>query len=144
MSVKVDIPISKTEISNRLKEQIYSKWQLHWTTSPEYKHSKLFLSKPDTNRAKRILQLPRLKLIIFVEIITGHNNLSYFQFKVDPDFNPLCRFCEEENETFLHFITNCPHLKQNSSLSFKIVFGNLLGIRLNSFKFLNPHVVVQI
>ena len=55
MSVKVDIPISKTEISNRLKEQIYSKWHLRWTTNPEYKHSKFFLCKPDTNRAKRIL-----------------------------------------------------------------------------------------
>ena len=69
MSVKVDIPISKTEISNRLKEQKYSKRHLRWTTSPEYKHSKLFLSKPDTNRAKRILQLPRLKMKLFVEII---------------------------------------------------------------------------
>lgn len=48
----------------------------------------------------------------FVEIITGHNNLSYFQFKIDPDVNPLCRFCGEENETFHHFITTCPRLRQ--------------------------------
>ena len=100
MIVKVDIPKSKTEISNRLKEQIYSKWHLCWTTSPEYKHSKFFPSKPETNIAERILQLPWLKMKCFVEIITGHNNLSYFQFKVDPDVNPISRFCEEENETF--------------------------------------------
>ena len=48
----------------------------------------------------------------FVEIITGHNNLSYFHFKVDPDVNPMCRFCEEENETYHHFISNCPRLRQ--------------------------------
>ena len=47
-----------------------------------------------------------------VDIITGHNKLSYFQFKVDPDVNPLCRFCEEQNETFHHFITDCPRLRQ--------------------------------
>ena len=47
-----------------------------------------------------------------VEIITGHNNLSYFQFKVDPDVNPLCRFCDEQNESFHHFITDCPRLRQ--------------------------------
>ena len=70
------------------------------------------LNKPDTARAKKILQLPRLKMKRLVEIITGHNNLSYFQFKVDPDVNPLCRFCEEENETFHHFITDCPRLRQ--------------------------------
>ena len=57
---------------------------LRWTTSKEYKHSKLFLDKPNSNRAKKILQLPRLKMKRLVEIITGHNNLSYFQYKVDP------------------------------------------------------------
>ena len=47
-----------------------------------------------------------------VEVVTGHNNLSYFQFKIDPDVNPNCRFCEEQNETFHHFITDCPRLRQ--------------------------------
>lgn len=45
-------------------------------------------------------------------IITGHNNLSCFQFKIDPDVNPMCRFFEEEIETFHHFITTCPRLRQ--------------------------------
>ena len=35
-----------------------------------------------------------------------------FIFKFDPDVNPLCRFCEEQNETFHHFITDCPRLRQ--------------------------------
>ena len=112
MSIKLEVPISSTEISNRLKELIYDKWMLRWTTSKEYKHSKKFLDKPNTIRAKKILQLPRLKMKRLVEIVTGHNNLSYFQFKVDPDVNPLCRFCEEDNETFHHFITECPRLRQ--------------------------------
>ena len=47
-----------------------------------------------------------------VELITGHNNLSYFQFKIDPDVNPMCRFCEEQNETFHHYSTDCPRLRQ--------------------------------
>ena len=47
-----------------------------------------------------------------VEIITGHNNLSYFQFKVHPNVSPLCRFCEEQNGTFHHYITDCPRLRQ--------------------------------
>ena len=112
MSIKTDIPISKTEIANTLKEQVYNKWLLRWVTSTDYKHSKKFLNKPDSNRAKKILQLPRLKMKRLVEIITGHNNLSYFQFKVDPDVSPLCRFCEEQNETFHHYITDCPRLRQ--------------------------------
>ena len=112
MSIKIEVPISRTEIANRLKLQISNKWKLRRTTSKEYKHSKLFLEKPNPNLARKILQLPRLKMKKLVEIITGHNNLSYFQFKIDPDVNPLCRFCEENNETFHHFITDCPRLRQ--------------------------------
>ena len=78
----------------------------------------------DTNRAKRILQLPRLKMKRFVEITTVHNNLSYFQFKIDPDVNPMCRFCEEENETFHHFITNCPRPRQ---------------VRLDNIRYFTPY-----
>ena len=112
MSIKLDIPLSRTEISNKLKDLFNAKWKLRWKTSKDYKHSKKFLENPNQNRAKKILQLPRLKMKRLVEIITGHNNLSYFQFKIDPDVNPLCRFCEEANETFHHFITDCPRLRQ--------------------------------
>ena len=112
MSIKVDIPISRTEISNKLSELTHSKWMLRWTTSNEYKHSKHVLTGPNPILAKKILQLPRLKMKRLVEIITGHNNLSYFQYKIDPDVNPMCRFCDEENETFHHLITACPRLRQ--------------------------------
>ena len=112
MSIKLEIPLSQTEISNKLKVMFTNKWRIRWTTSKEYKHSKKFLAKPCSIRAKKILQLPRLKMKRLVEIITGHNNLSYFQYKIDPDVNPFCRFCEEENETFHHFITDCPRLRQ--------------------------------
>ena len=94
MSIKTDIPLSKTEITNTLKEQIYNKWLLRWVTSTDYKHS------------KKILKLPRLKMKRLVEITTGHNNLSYFQLKVDPEVILLCRFCEEQNETFHHYHVN--------------------------------------
>ena len=112
MSIKIDIPTSRTEINNKLKELIQDKWMLRWSTSTDYKHSKKFTTKPTPNLAKKILQLPRLKMRRLVEIITGHNNLSYFQFKIDPDVNRLCRFCEEQNETFHYFITDCPRLRQ--------------------------------
>ena len=36
MSIKIDVPISTTEISNKLKELINNKWMLRWTTSTDY------------------------------------------------------------------------------------------------------------
>ena len=44
-----------------------------------------------------------------IEIVTGHNNLNYFQSKIYPlDVSPNCRFCEEEDETFEHLLNECP------------------------------------
>ena len=44
-----------------------------------------------------------------LELITGQNNLNYVQSKIYPDsISELCRFCEEEEETFEHLINECP------------------------------------
>ena len=53
MSIKIGIPISKTEVTNKLKKLINNKWRLRWTTSKEYKHSKKFLDKPNPILAKK-------------------------------------------------------------------------------------------
>ena len=44
-----------------------------------------------------------------IELITGHSNLNYVQHKIDAiNVSPLCCFCEEEDETFAHFLNECP------------------------------------
>ena len=44
-----------------------------------------------------------------IELITGQNNLNYVQNKVSGGLiSELCRFCEEEDETFEHLLNGCP------------------------------------
>ena len=44
-----------------------------------------------------------------LELITGQNNLNYVQSKIYPGaISELCRFCEEEDETFAHLLNECP------------------------------------
>ena len=44
-----------------------------------------------------------------IELITGQNNLNYVQSKIFPnEISELCRFCEEEEETFEHLLNECP------------------------------------
>lgn len=69
---------------------------------------KSFYNGPDRPKAKHVLALSRAKLGIFVRIISGHNSLLYFRSKIDPDVDPKCRFCGQENEEFLHLINDCP------------------------------------
>ena len=45
-----------------------------------------------------------------VKLVTDHGDLAYFYSKLEPNSNPLCRFCRERNETFLH-LTECPRLR---------------------------------
>ena len=43
-----------------------------------------------------------------VAIISGHNRLNYFEWKLDPMKNSTCRFCQWEDETAWHLIGMCP------------------------------------
>ena len=38
---------------------------------------------------------------------TGHNNLAYFQSKLNPEIDPTCRLCLQANETLHHLMTDC-------------------------------------
>ena len=59
------------------------------------------------NKAKKILKINRGQLKKLIELITGQNNLNYMNNKVYGS-EDLCRFCEEEEETFDHIINECP------------------------------------
>ena len=62
------------------------------------------------DRAKKLLELSRYEVSRYVSLVTGHGNLAYFLSKLEPGVNPICRFCEERNETFIH-LTECPRLR---------------------------------
>ena len=49
----------------------------------------------------------RSGLTKLISLATGFNCLSYMQFNI----SPLCRLCNEANETFWHLLTECPWLK---------------------------------
>ena len=72
--------------------------------------TKQFITQPDKGRGKKVASLSKSGLSKLIQLITGHNFLSYFQYQLDPHINPMCRMCGEENETFYHLISNCPAL----------------------------------
>ena len=59
-------------------------------------------------KAKNVYKLARLELGRFVRIVTGHNNLSFFQTKIGLFNRATCRFCLEGQETITHLTTDCP------------------------------------
>ena len=62
------------------------------------------------NQIQQTVCLTKLDLTKYIKKITNHNLLSYYQFKCNPEINPLCRLCGEANETAYHFLADCPLL----------------------------------
>ena len=63
-------------------------------------------------KSRGILNLCRADLAILIKAITGQNFLAYHQSKINLEVSKICRLCEEEDETFIHLVTNCPRLEQ--------------------------------
>ena len=72
------------------------------------KHTKYFYPSPDKLKHKEVARLARTQLILLIQIATGQNKLNYLTHKTNPLVTDLCRFCEEEEETFIHPLSECP------------------------------------
>ena len=105
------IPVPKSHIKNIISENIYNVWQIRWNEEKTCRQTRFFFDKISSNRSKEILKMSRGNITRICEIITGHNNLKYCQFLQGNFGDYYCRFCEEEIETFIHFVTNCPRLR---------------------------------
>ena len=86
--------------------------------------TKLFYPYPNRGKSKALIKMSHNKARRFVEIITGQNNLHNIQNKVN-QLDLLCRFCEEEEETFDHLLfgntekrNECCKKKGNSQLEY--------------------------
>ena len=70
--------------------------------------TKLFYDGPSRRVGKVVSRLRRSDMTLFIHATTGHNNLNYMNSIIIPEYTPLCRFCEEEDETFDHLYDDCP------------------------------------
>ena len=107
---------------------MYEAWHDHWQAYKGGRMSKLFYSNPDSNKAKYLLRLSSYNLGRLIRLISGHNKLNYFQSLLDNDISPLCRLCEEEDETFAHWVSECPVLRQDRTDIFKVATNEYLII----------------
>jgi ribonuclease HI len=97
-----------SNLAMSVEKRMYEKWQSEWDGYKEGRMSKQFLKTIRKNIQQQALELGRHKLGTLIRIITGHNGLAYFKHKIDPEIDPVCRFCQEDDETFHHFINDCP------------------------------------
>ena len=98
-----------SHFKQQLTDITYKFWTDEWLSHNTCRLSKNFLPFPSKNKSKEILKLSRSQMRRLIEVITGQNNLNYVQSKVNQGLTTeLCRFCEEEEETFAHLLNDCP------------------------------------
>ena len=106
--IKIGTP--QASVRAGIRKNILQEWQEEWNELKTVRHSKSFYGSPNPGKAKFVYKLARLELGRFVRIITGHNNLNFFQTKLGLHNNPVCRLCQEGNETITHLMSTCPRL----------------------------------
>ena len=102
------VPTPTSFIKKQIKIGAYQEWTDEWRSRNVAQHTKGFYDGPSSNKAVGAYSLARLELGRLVRIITGHDNLNFFQTKIGLWGDPRCRFCGDDHETVNHLITSCP------------------------------------
>ena len=105
-SLKVGRP--RATVKAKLNDRTYDKWKQEWQSLKVANHASSFYGGPNPRKARFVYKLARLELGRFARIITGHNNLSFFQEKLGLARQSACRFCKQGYETITHLLTLCP------------------------------------
>ena len=110
VGLKLAIGKPCSELKRIIRENTYKAWSEERSSSRVANHTKGFYEGPNQGKAKFVYKLARLELGRFVRVVTGHNNLNFFQAKLGLHNTAICRLCGEGNETITHFIGACPVL----------------------------------
>ena len=109
VNFSIDPPFSAIKFNLNLN--LTAEWNSEWCQESSCRMTKIFYPTVHKGKAKELCNMARDKSRRLIEIITGQNNLNYIQNKISGQ-NNLCRLCEEEEETFDHFVNDCPCLWQ--------------------------------
>ena len=104
----LDVGMPAASLRAALKERIYGEWNTEWLTAKSANHTKGFYGGPSQSKARFVYKLARLELGRFARIVTGHNNLNFFQAKLGLHHSGICRFCQTNDETITHLMAVCP------------------------------------
>lgn len=104
------IPSPSNAFKTTLREKLEKRWNQQWKASETCRQTKIFFPVIDKAKSKRLVGLSRKELSEMVQIISGHNWLRKHESLIDPEVDPTCRLCREEEETSYHLIGECPTL----------------------------------
>ena len=108
---KTPIPASATALKSKIKQLFERKWQAGWDNESTCNISRSMLPKVTESRLV-ISGYARAKLNLICQAVTGHGFFAQHLSKWKT-VDPVCKLCEEDEESSLHLWRDCPALERN-------------------------------
>lgn len=107
---------------------------IRWEASETCKHTKGIVAGPNQRNTKYLLQCTRSSIRELVGTLTGHCKLNKHMYTLRHSQTPTCRRCDEENETPLHWLSDCPALTNTRMACFGNYFMDFQLLKTANIK----------
>jgi hypothetical protein len=119
--------IDQAGIKAKVAEYVLRNWRRRWEeANPK---GRKFLDRPSLDRSKRVAALTHAQTTLLTQVITGHGPFKAHMWHWNQDRDPECDLCLEDDETSIHWWTECPALdevRQEAKLQVKDELGSIL------------------
>ena len=106
----VDTPTGYHELKGKLTQQAIEQWTTEWTQSSDCRQAKVLIRAYNKIVSKNIISKSREECGRIIRFFTGHAHLQRHNRIVDGEGPANCRLCEQEEETPIHVLFQCPRL----------------------------------
>ena len=103
-------PTNPQTLYNKIKTETINKWKMRWKRDTTCRQTRLMLPHPNPIFTKFLFTLSRTEVSLLLQFVTGHNYLKYHLYNTGRADDPMCRLCNEDNETAWHIMAVCPRL----------------------------------
>ena len=117
------LPVPKSYLNQKINTKFNKIWKKRWKETTIYRQTKLWFETLSQKIEKFVKKGSRSDIGKLVQFITGHCNLLRHKSLQDKSIEPMCRLCNEEEETPWHLATECPVLMTNRG---KFFHGQIL------------------
>ena len=112
-----NLPIAGPEpiiaVNQSFTKNLFRTWsqtaqQERWENRKDCRQTKLFFRTINSSFSRTVIGMKKDDLRLLTQIITGHADLNRHNHLMGLADSPICPACEEEEETPLHMLTECP------------------------------------